>query len=53
MYHVPHMCQCPYYVNVPMYNYGSQSGYYTLPNRIEDANGFNSYPTGNGNESIC
>ena len=27
---VPHMYQCPYYVNVPMYNYGRQSVYWTL-----------------------
>lgn len=24
MYYVPHTYQCPYYVNVPMYNYGRQ-----------------------------
>jgi len=52
VYYVPHMYQCPYYVNVPMYDYGRQSGYYTFPNRIEDTTRFNSYPTVNGDESI-
>ena len=39
MYNVPYMflCQCPYYVNVPMHNYG-QSACWTFPNELGDAN---------------
>lgn len=54
MYYVPYMYQYqhPYYVNVPMYNYGRQSVYSTFPNEIEHANRFDSYRSSNGNGSI-
>ncbi|WP_046180262.1 cupin domain-containing protein [Domibacillus tundrae] len=56
MYYVPYIYryryQYPYYVNVPMYNGGRQSVYQTFPNRIEQANRFDSFRPSKGNESI-
>ncbi|MGG3738543.1 cupin domain-containing protein [Aeribacillus pallidus] len=34
MYYVPYMYPYPYYVTVPMYNYGRQPVYWTIPNEI-------------------
>jgi hypothetical protein len=42
--------QYPYYVNVPMYNYGRRS-YWTYPNVVEQANRSDSYRSNNGNVS--
>ncbi|SDJ14346.1 cupin domain-containing protein [Alteribacillus bidgolensis] len=38
MYYVPYMY--PYYVNVPIYNYGRQPVYWTTPEEIEHVNRF-------------
>ncbi|MEQ2529701.1 cupin domain-containing protein [Robertmurraya yapensis] len=37
MYYFPYIYPYPYYVNVPMYNYGRQPVYWTIPNEIEYA----------------
>lgn len=52
MYYAPYIYQYPYYVNVPMYNYGRQSFYWTFPNEIELANRFDSFHSSNGDGSI-
>ena len=44
--------QYPYYANVPMYNYGRQSVYWTFPNEIEYTNGFDFFRFSNGDGSI-
>ncbi|MCL6570120.1 MAG: cupin domain-containing protein [Bacillus sp. (in: Bacteria)] len=52
MYYVPYMYpyqnQYPYYVNVPMYNNGRQSGYWTFPNEVKNTNRFDSFRSSNG-----
>ncbi|MBO9130411.1 cupin domain-containing protein [Bacillus sp. 165] len=40
MYFVPYMYPYPYYVNLPMYNYGRQPGYWTIPSEIGAATRF-------------
>ncbi|MGG5795962.1 cupin [Bacillus cereus] len=52
MYYIPFMYPYPYYVNVPMYNYGRQSVYWTFPNEIEYANRFDSFSFSDGVGSI-
>ncbi|MGH1163296.1 cupin domain-containing protein [Bacillus mycoides] len=54
MYYIPFMYryQYPYYANVPMYNYGRQSVYWTFPNEIEYTNGFDFFRFSNGYGSI-
>ena len=52
MYNVPYMYQYPYYANVPMYNYGRQSVYWTFPMSQIHANRFDSFRSSNGDESI-
>ncbi|MDR4904232.1 cupin domain-containing protein [Bacillus mycoides] len=54
MYYIPFMYryQYPYYANVPMYNYGRQSVYWTFPNEIEYTNGFDFFRFSNGDGSI-
>ncbi|MGG0721455.1 cupin domain-containing protein [Bacillus mycoides] len=54
MYYIPFMYryQYPYYVNVPMYNYGRQSVYWTFPNEIEYTNRFDFFRFSNGDGSI-
>ncbi len=44
--------QYPYYANVPMYNYGRQSVYWTIPNEIEYTNRFDFFRFSNGDGSI-
>ena len=53
MYYVPYMYQYqyPYYVNIPMYNYGRQSGYWTFL-MSRHANRFDSFRSSNGDGSI-
>ena len=54
MYYIPFMYryQYPYYANVPMYNYGRQSVYWTFPNEIEYTNRFDFFRFSNGDGSI-
>ncbi|EJS62931.1 cupin domain-containing protein [Bacillus sp. FSL M7-0884] len=54
MYYIPFMYQYqyPYYTNVPMYNYGRQSVYWTFPNEIEYTNRFDFFRFSNGDGSI-
>ncbi|MCR8861200.1 cupin domain-containing protein [Bacillus sp. FSL K6-6038] len=54
MYYIPfvYRYQNPYYVNVPMYNYGRQSVYWTFPNEIEYTNRFDYFRFSNGDGSI-
>jgi len=54
MYYVPtiYQYQYPYYVNMPMYNYDRQSGYWTIPAEEEHANRFGSFRSSNGDGSI-
>lgn len=52
MYYIPFMYPYPYYVNVPMYNYGRPSVYWTFPNEIEYANRFDSFSFSDGAGSI-
>ncbi|EJR97332.1 cupin domain-containing protein [Bacillus mycoides] len=52
MYYIPFMYPCPYYVNVPMYNYGRPSVYWAFPNEIEYANRFDSFSFSDGVGSI-
>lgn len=37
MYYSPYRYPYPYYINRPMYNYGSQHVYWTIPNEIEQS----------------
>jgi mannose-6-phosphate isomerase-like protein (cupin superfamily) len=50
MYYDPYMYQYqhPYYVNVPMNNYGRQSVYWAYPNELEHSNRFGSDRSSNG-----
>lgn len=54
MYYVPYMYRYPYpyYANVPMYNYGGQSAFWTFPNELEHANRFDSFRSSNSNGNI-
>ena len=52
MYYVPYMYPYPYYANVPMYNYGRQSVYWTSPNEMTIKQ-FNSYRSSNGDGIFC
>jgi mannose-6-phosphate isomerase-like protein (cupin superfamily) len=54
MSYIPYMYQFqyPYYVNVPMYNYGRQPANWTFHNQIEQANRFDSFRSSNGNGNI-
>ena len=54
MYYVPNMYQYQYpcYVNMPIYYYDRQSGYWTLPVEVEYANRAGSFRTSNGDGSI-
>ena len=50
MYYVPY--PYPYYVNVPMYNYGRQPVYWTIPNEIEHAKRWGVLPSPKGRAKI-
>ena len=53
MYYVPTMYQYqyPHYVNFPMYNYGSHSGYWTIPVEADHANRIGSFRSSNDDVS--
>lgn len=52
MYYNPYVYQYPYYVNIPVYNYGRQSDYFTSPNGIEQINKFDSFRSPNGSDNF-
>lgn len=52
MYYNPYVYQYPYYFNVPVYNYGRQSSYFTSPNGIEQINKFDSFRSPNGSDNF-
>ena len=52
MHYVPNMYPYQYQYNVPTYNYGRQSVYWTNPDLVEHANRFGSFRSSNGDVSI-
>lgn len=52
MYYVPFMYPYPYYVNVPMYNYGRQPVYWTIPNEIGHAKRLGFLQSSKGRDKI-
>ncbi|KYD29782.1 cupin domain-containing protein [Parageobacillus toebii NBRC 107807] len=52
MYYVPFMYPYPYYINVPMYNYGRQPVYWSIPNEIGHAKRLDFLQSSKGRDKI-